>query len=354
MNSKRRLKRYIGPGYYKIVAWILGLASLGLMLFGLIAGIYIDDEENAKPFALSLELKSGAYMDVVRVSEPAHTILVRSGEKTKNNYYCFALDKTGGRYIIRVDDEDMETLYTQRKQWDSNSGSESVRIYGTIVEYPSGHRQHIIDSEQNVDAKGNEAFPEIYGSRYLFANATPSSQKGFHYMIIGGFLLFVLWIGFAIGNMVIKGYTRRSLARLEAIGMIDRAAQELDNPLAIYGKGRCRISENFVYAGRYGAALYLGDVIWVYKQEAEFSDGTGNSFLKARICTGQKFTIIFFNGSNGADERELIMTKLCERNPYILTGDSKENLNKYKETVRVYQTTRRRPFETGQNSSAGE
>ncbi len=325
MNPERKLSSYIGAGWYNILMYALGLAALAITLFGGIAGRNADAPENALPFSPSVESGSGAYIDVIGVSEPLHTILVRSGDTTRNSYYCLAAAANGGEYIIRVNEEDMAALSLQQ----SGTTDRSVRVYGAALDIPESHLGKINASSHLPEGGVSAA---VSGGSFLSVNARPSHIKGYRYMLIGGFFPLFICAGIAVVNFSIYKNKKRSLARLSAAGMLEKAARELDEPAAVYYNDACRISEHFIYGAKRGTALAVSDVLWAEKKSSGDRSPQRHT-LTLHTCTGESYVLLSLSRSDSSDPRDLIIARLRSAVAGLISGSGEEAQQKYRQRL---------------------
>ena len=98
----------------------------------------------------------------------------------------------------------------------------------------------------------------------LFVVGIPTLMVG-----VGGILMLVGFIFLLIGlcmDMPANSNAKKTLAALEANGLLDRVAAEMTGPnKRVIGKDRAILTENFLIIKRTGRVLLLNEVAWAYK-----------------------------------------------------------------------------------------
>ena len=85
--------------------------------------------------------------------------------------------------------------------------------------------------------------------------------------------MFVIGFGTIIGLILLLGVAlptmkraKKNVAKLEAAGLLDKAAAEMTGPGAkYYIKGKLILTENFIFCKRTGLVLTYDEVLWAYK-----------------------------------------------------------------------------------------
>ena len=128
---------------------------------------------------------------------------------------------------------------------------------------------------------------------------------------------------------------KKSVEKLEAAGMLDKAAAELMGPSAKrYVKGNLILTENFVFCKRSGIVCTYDDVVWAYKQRftkrflfipIKVTDSVylATSAVKPRAVASM--------GKDKMDEIKKALIEIYSHNPKCLIGYSNENDAAYKQ-----------------------
>lgn len=130
-----------------------------------------------------------------------------------------------------------------------------------------------------------------------------------------------------LGISSIPGYRNatKCLNRLEALGLLDKAVEEIKfgDPQP-FGFSGC-ITKSFVYGN--GAILAISDILWVYPHEE-------NKFIALKIGS-KAYPPMTLSGAAKNDRTGMIdkaIAELTSRNPNILSGNTPENKKAYNQS----------------------
>lgn len=126
-----------------------------------------------------------------------------------------------------------------------------------------------------------------------------------------------------------------NLKRLEELGLLEKAAEELDSASAVVvGKNKGVLTENFLFGTNNGVVLAYTDIVWTYKHKQTSTVlfipiHTDESLM---ICTAKKQAIQVINlgGKDKKEELKNAILTIYQKNPKVLVGYSQENQKAYK------------------------
>lgn len=151
-------------------------------------------------------------------------------------------------------------------------------------------------------------------------------------MLAVGFFMLIIGL---LGPLPALIRMNANLKRLEELGLLEKAAEELDSPSAtVVGKGKGVLTENFLFGKNTGLVLPYTDILWTYKHKQT----TTVLFIPVQtveslmICTAKKQAIQAINlgGKDKKEELKNAILTIYQKNPNVLVGYSQENQKAYK------------------------
>ena len=149
-------------------------------------------------------------------------------------------------------------------------------------------------------------------------------------LILGGPMFFFGSLFAFVPRMAAK----RSIGRLRKLGLLDKAAMELENEQPrMLCKNRVALTSNFLFGKHMGAACAYQDILWVYKHRYV------SRFLFIPILvqdslvieTGNRSININLGRKDKNNELLQIIQVIREKNPHVLAGHTEENKKAYKQ-----------------------
>lgn len=343
MNAKKTLKKYIGPSAgKKLLAWLLSLATIACFALGIKQTTVTDDLTEAVAFD-SFSAKNGdfVYVDVLGVSD----WMLKTEYDSVTTIYYTLLDESGNYHIAVIDDSDILTMSAQEEFWNDfmfedivDPDAEPVRMYGVVEKIPDDCIGDLADYYEMSTSE----FSEYMGFILIDTARMPSDNSEAPY-IVAGCILLVLSIFVIASNARSKSGMKKSIKRLEQLGELDAAAAELNGTVNTIGNDKVRISDNYVFSKRQGAAVRIDDILWAYRSIATRRGAVANTSLMAHTCTGKTLVLAFLNGNDRKDLTGQIMEALAEVNPAVLLGIDEANRAEYKAMLKEYKASGTKP-----------
>jgi len=163
----------------------------------------------------------------------------------------------------------------------------------------------------------------------------PSFVPAIIWMLVIGFgtiIGLILLFGVALPTMK---RAKKCVAKLEAAGLLDKAAAEMTAPGAkYYMKGKLILTDHFIFCKRTGLVLTYDEVLWAYKyrftQRVLFIPVkvTESLFLATKEM---KPSGVASMGKDKMDEIKNAIIEIYNHNPKCLIGYSNEKLAAYKQ-----------------------
>jgi len=333
MNAKKVIRSYIGPSAFrKALSWIFALAAVALLAAGVYFTVHREDPRDAARFD-SITEDSGdfVFLDVIALDEQwlfKYTI----DSEVYTFYTVMAADEY--YYITVLSDAQFGRMEAQREFWYEYDYEEPIpantaiyRIYGLACPIDDDIRK---DIAYEYDYTSSDV-DDIFGCMYLDATARPSQGLG-KLLLTLAFACFLWWVWSVFANGLVKGVARRSIKRLEQLGRLDAAAEELNGRVKIIGSDKCRFSENFVFVKRLGTALSYDDILLYYRARASLFSGASAVFAATKI--NRAFPIVRSRGFDRSGMIDSVMATLAERAPSALSGITPENQQSYSAMIK--------------------
>ena len=327
MNAQSVIKSYISP---KPILRILALATavLGVLFIFLAIGAGgKDDKASAEPFYPSdSPTGSYCYVDVVGVSD----WLYKVGDY--DTYYTIQ-DNEDYFYIAKIPSSIIKKLSAQSAYFEAYMNEEAAeapepyRMYGIVRSVGSETKKSICE----VWGFESADYDRIFGKNMLDAGSSPSSDK------TGGFAagaVFMLSFALIFGILVLvtDSKVKKSLNRLEELGLTELAAGELDMPGAeIIGKDAARLTDHFIFGKGNGVALRYEDVVWTYKRVQRYNFIAVSESLMVYAVHPINQLSLFTTSGRGSSKGliESAIQIIYSRNPNAMIGYSAENQRAY-------------------------
>ncbi len=325
MEQQQTIKQYISSK-----AWTKTLAIILIVLtvVGIATSFVVDRlayRKNAVFFdPTKAETGTNGYIDIVGISD----WIYQYGDDV---YYC-AEDADGYLYTLRMTKSQANRMKAQREYWDRETDSapqpDPVRVYGEVIHTPSMVRSNM--------AKWWEITTSSYDDNFGKTILNTVSEKGSVFAVLA-IVCGCIGAAILISYCSVSGKTKRSLNRLETLGLLSRAEQELnaENQLRLSGDSG-RLSEQFLFGKGTGIAVPLTDILWCYQRDTRQYGSVVNSAL-VLYTREKKQQMISLGKKDSANEVASAMAWIYQRNPNVLLGFTGENQRAYKERLKTLQ-----------------
>lgn len=329
MESAQTIKKYIGPKKISVIgAWVLLVATIACIVGGVAIG-WIQQQQNkgrAEQWYVNDSKKGSiAYLDIVGVSD----WLVKYGDDT---VYYSAEDAEGYLYTVRLTKAQYRAMKEQQKYWEREDDNAPIpapyRVYGKVSGITSTIRSDLCEAWDIT----KEQYDDAFGKTFLnCANTENDYGVGFYvFAFLFGIFALCLFLANGSTNRAVK----KSLKRLEELGLVDRAAQQLEQPVVSCKKDQGRITSEFLFGKGTGVAMSLKDVHWAYRKTMRTNFVPTNDMLM--VGDGRKAPITAVNlGRHDEEDINKLLIEINVRNPEALLGYSNENIKAYREIRRA-------------------
>lgn len=326
LDSNVSLKTYLGsPKWMRIVTYVLLAATIVFIIAGTsVLSKDVDQSTAIEFYPGDDEMKRKyVYLDVEGISD---YVAYKDSEK-----WYVALDPEGFAYVVKLRESQFLSLKAHNDWWNSDEeyDIEPTRIYGMTAKI-SNELADVIKDVFEFESR-DEVF-NIFG-KYLL-NATQSPNEG-----PGGFLIFLAlmslagFIAFLTINATKNNTVKRSIKRLEQLGLTEQAEQQLNSPLTeVIGNDMTRITQDFICCKPNGAIVPISDILWMYGHIQRYNGVKVFENLNACTKTGKTYVVCNAEKKAGTDSDSFtrIMEIIREKNPDIMLGYSLENQKEYK------------------------
>ncbi len=272
-----------------------------------------------------VETPSGtyAYIDVVLVSEWLF--------KSDSDTYYSVMDADQCWYTVRLSDSQFAAMSTQYEYYENDDPSapmpEAYRLYGMSATVNSTLAESMAEA---WSLGGENEYHSAFGDMYLNATSSPSSDAGGILMLLAIFSGIISLIMLAIALPKRKA-VKKSLAQLEALGLLDDAADQLAAPENInYAKQGLLLSRNYVFSRAGGVVLRYEDLFWCFMriQRTNFIK-TGEFLIGNSAVCGSVSLAANPIGKKNAGTLEQIMQQIAQHNPQVLLGYTSDNIKAF-------------------------
>ena len=316
MDAQKTIKKYILPKTMTTVSVILVIVALVLAVLG-IAAMGGADDTALEFYPTESETGTMAYIGVVGVSNWLY--------QNDSAVYYTAMDAEGYLYTVRLSDSQFKQLSAQYDYWMDESENAvppaAFRLEGLVRDVTSDIRSTLAECWELTTAE----YDQYFGSKFLDATSSTSGEAAspwfFGALMCGIFgLVFLLSCGKSRRN------AKKCLKALEEKGLLDRAAEQLDNPMGhtVVGKNRGVLTQDFIFGKGTGMVVPYTDVIWAYQLERKRNLVPVNSYLMVgTMATAVEAAVDL----NRVDKQGVIaeaLMAISQHNPEAMIGYSKD------------------------------
>lgn len=324
MDSKKILAKYLKPsGAVAIIGWILVIASVAMLVMGIISAGNTNSEagEPAQFDSLNSENGEYVYLDVVGISDWAY--------KTDGNIYYVALDKWNYVYIVKLSNSQFNKMDDQNEYFmeEDVAMPRAYTLTGVAKDLTRVVRNSVAEC---LDIASYES-EDYFGVMYLDATTTPGDDA-LALWLVGFVLCLIFGLVFLLTGLPASVNFKKCVADLEERNLLDIAAAELQSDECVMvGKDCARLSRQFFFGKNSGMVLPYSDIQWIYRRNVKRYFVTVNvSLVVSTLKLNQKI-MLNYNGKNRDEELNKVFMAVAQHNPNVLLGYTSENQKAYKE-----------------------
>ncbi len=318
MDSKKIIKKYIMPSSTtRYIGIICAIALVACLVMGAIAA-NAKTEDPVDFYPSETPTHTMAYIDVVGVSNWLY--------KVDDVVYYSVEDAYGYLYTVRLSNRQYKEMEAQQEYWSRTSENapmpEPYHLVGYVQAAGSEMKESLASSWDITVAE----YEEYFGVNYLNATTSVNGEKSAGWFV-GSVLFGVLALIFLILQGKASSVSKKCLARLEARGLLDRAAQQLENTAghSVVSKNRAILTQDFLFGKGTGAVLYYGDILWAYKKENRRNFVVVSCNLMAGTTFMNAESVIDINGADKEGHIPGTLMYIAQRNPSAMLGFTNEN-----------------------------
>ena len=324
MNEKQIIKKYILPKGMSVVAMLLLIAALVLAIVGMIAGASAGS--TAQEFFPS-ESPNGtmAYIDVVGVSD----WIYKYGE---NTYYSVE-DAAGYIYTVELKDSQFNDMGKQQVFWYRETEDapvpEAYRLEGVVTPVTTDIRETMAEY-WGITA---DEYDLYVGTKFLDATTTASEEASAPWFVFAA-LCGIFGIAFLVGPARASRNAKKCLQNLEDKGLLERAAQQLENTemhTVIGKKNRGIMTQDFLFGKGTGMVVPYTDIIWCYQNDRRYNFVPVNSYLMVGTAVNGVEPAVDLNKYDKDGFIVEALEQIAQRNPQAMVGYKREFLKAFKE-----------------------
>lgn len=264
--------------------------------------------------------------DYVKVTTDSIPYLFASSGDEYNYYIIF--DKNNYMYIARLTDETYKLL---ENKYDVQEEI-SYEIKGYIYNTKEDLKELAIDA-YNESTKTNtinkDNFSSYFGNTYVDETITPSTTMET--------ILISLGILFLISNIIIVIYAIIVLINnkktIKKYGKETLEYELAKSTTKAYKKADIYLTDKYIISTLYGLKVYsYEDFIWIYNQKRSYNFISIGIYLLGLTNKKRTHQLAY----RYRDEQELIniMNEISNKSDKIMTGYTKENIQKFKEITK--------------------
>ncbi|MEA4911380.1 MAG: hypothetical protein VB092_02050 [Oscillospiraceae bacterium] len=324
MESRKALEKYLKASNATLIAAIICAA----LCVACIVGAAVSEASYVKPqaepfYPAETPVGDYAYIDAVLVSNWLY--------KTDSGTYYSVMDADRYWYTACLSDTQFAAMSAQYNYFmtgtEDDPAPDAYRISGLCARASSEIAEALANAWSMQDA---DEYYTNFGPYYLNATSQPSSDTG------GIFMLVALFSGLMALFMFLSALpknrtTKKCLARLDSLGLLDAAADQLTAPDNVaYRTQNIMLSRDFVYSPASGAVLRYEDIFWSFMriQRIYFIKSAETLVAAAAFC-GQVNLAVNPVGKKYAGTLEQIMQQMAQRNPQMRLGFVRDNIDAF-------------------------
>lgn len=328
MDSKKIIQKYTMPGAFVRVGCVLFAILLAVTL---VMGVMTMNTEGADPvefFPGDTPTGTMAYIDVVGVSPWLY--------RYDDMVYYSVEDAEGYLYTVRLSDSQYKAMSAQQVYWNRATESEPMpqpyHLVGYVQLTTNEVKQNLAQSWDITVAD----YEYYFGTLFLNATTSVSAENSAPWFI--GALFSGL---FALLCIILQAraasVSKKCLKVLEERCLLEKAAQQLDNPIdqLVIGKNRGILTQDFIFGKGTGAVIPYSDVLWAYKQDQRRSFVVVNSYLVVGTATMGIQNVIDMNKGDRQGFIGDALAMISQKNPEALLGYTNANRKAYKAAAKA-------------------
>lgn len=324
MNEKQIIKKYIQPKGMSVVAMLLLIAALVLAIVGMTAGA--SETGTAQEFFPG-ESPNGtmAYIDVVGVSDWLY--------KYDGSTYYSVEDAFGYLYTVKLKDSQFSNLKDQQIFWNRETDDvpmpAAFRLEGVVTAVTSDIRTNLADCWGIT----TEDYDLYFGTKFLDATTTASEEASAPWFVFAA-LCGIFGIAFLVGPVRASRNAKKCLQNLEEKGLLERAAQQLENTemhTVIGKKNRGIMTQDFIFGKGTGMVVPYTDIIWCYQNDRRYNFVPVNSYLMVGTVVNGVEPAVDLNKYDKDGFIVEALEQIAQRNSQAMVGYKREFLKAFKE-----------------------
>ena len=313
----------------KIIIWLFIIfVSIGLFVLG----DYLNEKENSKAQNLETIITSKD-----ENKESLHTYI-----EVKKNPYKFAVSNdTTDAYYLLTDGNYLYVAYMSiddyNKVNDENDYDGKIKIEG-ITGIPSSDVKNLAIETYNelFETQLTTADYESYfGDVYIDMTKEYSSSSDVINVI--GFITLIVGIICLIVNIAKKISYNKNIKKFSRVE-IKHINEELNNPNSFYyNYAKVYLTDNYIVSISLPfCVIKYADILWMYKHVQRTNGIKTNESIILKDMFNKSYSIASMSLSTKAktEQFEEIMNTISQKNPNILVGYTKENINEYKTKIK--------------------
>lgn len=309
----------------KIFIWIFIIfASFGLFILG----DYLNEKDKNKSENLETII-----MSKDENKESLHTFV-----EVKKNPYKFAVSNdTTDAYYILTDGNYLYVAYMSESDYnkvnDENDYDGTIKIEGITGIPSSDVKKLAIDTYNELfEAELTTADYDIYfGDVYIDMTKEYSSSSDVINVI--GFITLIVGIICLIINIAKKISYSKNIKKLSRVEL-KHINDELNDPKSFYyNYAKVYLTENYIVSISLPfCVIKYADILWMYKHVQRTNGIKTNEAIILKDVFNKSYGVASMSLSTKAktEQFEEIMNTISQKNPNILVGYTKENINEYK------------------------
>ncbi len=313
----------------KIIIWLFIIfVSIGLFVLG----DYLNEKEKSKAQNLETIITSKD-----ENKESLHTYI-----EVKKNPYKFAVSNdTTDAYYLLTDGNYLYVAYMSiddyNKVNDENDYDGKIKIEG-ITGIPSSDVKNLAIETYNelFETQLTTADYESYfGDVYIDMTKEYSSSSDVINVI--GFITLIVGIICLIVNIAKKISYNKNIKKFSRVE-IKHINEELNNPNSFYyNYAKVYLTDNYIVSISLPfCVIKYADILWMYKHVQRTNGIKTNESIILKDMFNKSYSIASMSLSTKAktEQFEEIMNTISQKNPNILVGYTKENINEYKTKIK--------------------
>lgn len=252
-------------------------------------------------------------------------------------YYYVAQGSDKLLYLVRMTQDDFESMQKQYEYWTSTGSDEATAepiepVPLELKGYSTAFPDQILETVAETYGDSVEDMANYLGEYYLDTNMAMRNRNYLILPVTAG-ICAVIALLIILSDRQKKKKLEKSMAALEQRGQLLNAWNEFSLHSSDDPKNDPILTDNYIFARNSGDIIPYRDIVWAYKHIIRRNFIEINSFVVCYMRDKTSHQLMPLR--NKKRTNDMILSVIAERNPAVLLGYTKENRSRYKEMTQT-------------------